>query len=197
MPLDDREVLLVDRAGLESAHQGPRGLGAAAAHQDPGGLAIQPVRGVGPERGPVLALQELHQRVVVVAGGGMDGEAGGLVQHQEARVEVQLDHVLRHLGLGLGAAAQGEGEAGVNAGARLERAVRHQAPLENALHPGPRQPADLLAEVPVQPPAGVVGLDGEGHVDETGIGHTRSLAGVGALAQRVDPVTAALVSPVR
>jgi hypothetical protein len=42
----------------------------------------------------------------------MDGQAGRLVQHQEALVEVQLGDVLRHLGLGVGTPAQGEGEPG-------------------------------------------------------------------------------------
>ena len=135
--LDDGQVLLVDLAGLEGAHQRPRRLGATAAHQQPGGLAVEPVRRVGAEPRPVLALEQLHQRVVVVPRGGGGWADPPACRARAGAYQVQLDDVLGDLGLGLGAPAQGEGQPRVDTGARLQWPVRDQAALEDALHPGP------------------------------------------------------------
>ena len=166
-PRGEGEVGLRHRAVGERALQLLRPLRGRAAGEEARRLAVEPVRGVDL---PVGEAQPRRRREGVrgVARGRVHGEPGGLV-HDEERAVVEHDpEVERRLRLGLGVPQEREGEPRDHAGGGLQPAapvLALEPVLDEELDPLAREALDLLLEVAVEPPAGVVRLDGEPHPD--------------------------------
>jgi hypothetical protein len=159
------EVGLRDGAVGEGALEPLRPLRRRAAGEEPRGLAVEAVGRID------LAVGEAEpggggEGVRRVARGGVGREPRRLVHDEEGAVVVDDAEGEVGLGLGLQLAEEGEGEPGHDAGGGLEPAPLALEPVgDEVLHALAGEPRDLLLQVAVQPPAGVVRLDGEADPD--------------------------------
>ena len=100
-----------------------------------------------------------------VAGGGVDGEAGRLVDHQQRRRRRAPPRTRAGVsGSGSASLRSAKRRPGSDAGGGLEPyrpVLRLQPVLDEELDPLAGEPADLLLKVAVEPPPGVVLLDRE------------------------------------
>ena len=109
--MDQGEVLLLDAAPRELAHQRPVRLVVLGYHEQPRGAAVEAVDDPGPQHAADArevvhpGEQRVHERAARGAGRGVDHEAGGLVHDQQRSVLVH--HPKRDvLGLRLGRCRQ-------------------------------------------------------------------------------------------
>ncbi len=156
-----------DIPGGEGGGEGGEGLLGLGDDHHAGGVAVKAVDDAGPafaadagEFVSAMGEERVHQGAVFVAGGGVDDEAGGLVQHDEVAVFVQ-DGEGDGLGLGGGVddVRRGEfvGAAGADRVGRLgdENAVpRGVAGFDEVFDAGARDCADGFGEVAVRALAG-------------------------------------------
>ena len=168
--------------------------GARAAGEQARGLAVDPVGGVH------LPVREAEPRgrgegVRRVARGRVDREPGRLVHDEERAVVVDDAEVERRVRLGLGVLEEREGEPRRDAGRRLEPppVLALEPVLDEVLHALAREPADLLLQVAVEPPAGVVRLDGEADPDD--LRHARRTYHLNARRAALPPSTVHAPAP--
>ena len=174
--LDHRPIFLLHLAGGEQAPQCRRHVAPARHHQNARGVAVEPVhqpRPLAKLGGPGF---EKPVNMPRHAGAALDGETGGLVQHQDVVVAVE-DHcleqrpVLRRERLGGGrriARSGRKGErrqahflAGAQARIALDpRSVKpHLAGPQQLVEIGIGQPRETQAAPAVEPHAFLLGLD--------------------------------------
>src|SRR5262245_39587731 len=106
---------------------------------------------------------------MVVAGRGMDRKTRGLVENQERFIAKHLAHVRWSLWFGFRFSSKAKAKPRLHQRRRLQGSIGDQRRRDQPLDAGSRKSSDLLREVPVQSPAGVVGLHGELHLNKTGL----------------------------
>ena len=176
--LHERQVGLRHPPGGEGGLEGPGVLRGAAAGHEPGGLPVEPVGRVHLAR-RVGRLGERGEGVLGVARGGVHRQAGRLVDDEETGVVE--DHPEDHGGLRLrvGVLQDREAHPGGDPGGWLQpgRPLVLDAGLDEPLDALPGEAPDLLLEVAVEPPPGVVRLNREGDAHDRHGGGTYSPGG--------------------
>lgn len=171
LAVDQRPVDLVDGAAEEGALEVAAAAAAAAEDEDAGGLAVDAVGELPAVPLAEAGAEEVREGVAVVAGGGVDGETGGLVEDEEVGVLVEHGVVEDDRGLARGGALDHEAlaEADPLGGAAEGLAgvgAADAAGVDDLLDAGAGEAGDPAGDEAIEAEAGPRRVDLEGDEDE-------------------------------
>ena len=171
LAVDERPVDLGDRATEEGALEVAAAAAAPAEGDHPGGLTVEAVGELPAVIGAEAGAEEVGERVAVIAGRGVDGEPGGLVEDEEIGVLIEDAVVEDDGGLARGGALDDEALAEAEALRGPEEGLAgggaaDPAGVDDPLDAGPGETGDPAGDKAIEAQARPGRIDLEGDQDE-------------------------------